>query len=136
LVMAGVPLLDTLSAIVRRTRGKQPVQQADMGHIHHRLLRAGLSQRRSVLVLYACTFTLALAGCLLGMMTSVLWEWVLIVVLSLVLFIVIWRFGLFDPVLKHYYDNKGGRGPRKPREDSLESDAADQGSENTQESEG
>ncbi|MCL1798388.1 MAG: undecaprenyl/decaprenyl-phosphate alpha-N-acetylglucosaminyl 1-phosphate transferase [Eggerthellaceae bacterium] len=114
LVMAGIPLLDTLSAIVRRVREGQPIQQADLGHIHHRLMGAGWGQRKSVLILYLCSAVLAVAGCLLGSLTSILWEWVVIVLLAVVLSLMIWRFGLFSPVLKHYYDNKGGRGPRKP----------------------
>lgn len=115
LVMAGVPILDTISAIIRRLRGHQPVQQADMGHIHHRLIHAGLSQRTSVLILYACTFLLAVVGCMLGEMRNVIGEWVVVVILAGILFIVIWRFGLFKPVLEHYYDNKGERGHRKPK---------------------
>lgn len=53
LVIAGVPVLDTTSAIIRRLRGHQPIGQADMGHVHHRLMKAGLSQRRSVAALVA-----------------------------------------------------------------------------------
>lgn len=115
LVMAGVPVLDTVSAIIRRMRGHQPVQQADLGHIHHRLMDAGWGQRRSVVILYLCSALLAIIGCFLASMTGQLSRWVVLIVLAIILFIVIWRFGLFKPVLKHYYDNKGGRGPREPK---------------------
>ena len=119
LVMAGVPMLDTFSAIIRRLRGHQPVQQADMGHIHHRLFNAGFGQRKSVLILYACSAVLAFVGCLLGTVNTVLGQWIVVVVLAIVLFVVIWRFGLFSPVLKHYYDNKSGRGSRTPPETEI-----------------
>ena len=115
LVMAGVPLLDTISAVIRRTRGHQPVQKADMGHIHHRLMDAGWGQRKSVLILYACTAILAIVGCMLSSMSGQLSRWIVLIALAAVLFLIIWRFGLFKPVLKHYYDNKGGRGPRTPK---------------------
>ena len=119
LVMAGIPLVDTLSAIVRRLRAKQPIQQADSGHLHHRLLDAGWSQRKSVLVLYLCSAVLAVIGCFFGgNMTAVVWKWVIVGALAAILFLVIWRLGLFSPVLKHYFDKKGERGPRKPKEET------------------
>jgi UDP-GlcNAc:undecaprenyl-phosphate GlcNAc-1-phosphate transferase len=48
IVALGLPVLDTLFAIVRRTaRGRNPLRR-DMGHLHHRLLRLGLSPPRAV----------------------------------------------------------------------------------------
>lgn len=114
LVIAGVPVLDTISAIVRRKRVHQPVKNADMGHIHHRLMRAGLSQKRAVAVLWVCSAALAVVGSLLGSLSGPV-RWTVVFVLGMVLFFVIWKFGLFKPVLKHHYDNKGKRGPRVPR---------------------
>lgn len=119
LVMAGVPMLDTVSAIIRRLRGHQPVQQADMGHIHHRLFNAGFGQRKSVLILYTCSAVLAFIGCLLGTVNTVMGQWIVVAVLAVGLFIVIWRFGLFSPVLKHYFDHKSGRGSRTPPETEI-----------------
>jgi len=110
-VIAGVPVLDTLSAIIRRIRGKQPVKDSDMEHIHHRLVWAGLGQRMSVMVLYLCTIVLAFIGILISNVTGVL-SWVILIALAIAIAIAIWRFGLFKPVLKHYYDNRGKRGPR------------------------
>ena len=113
LVIAGVPFLDTVSAIIRRKRAHQPVEQADLGHIHHRLMRAGLSQKRSVAVLWVCSAVLAVTGCLMGGLAGPV-RWAMMVALAVALFFVIWRFGLFKPVLKHHYDNRGRRGPRVP----------------------
>lgn len=114
LVIAGVPVIDTLSAIVRRRRAHQPVDHADMGHIHHRLMRAGLSQKRSVAVLWLCSAALAITGCFLGSFSGPI-QWAVSLALAVVLFFVIWKFGLFKPVLRHHYDNRGKRGPRVPR---------------------
>lgn len=47
-----VPIVDTAYAIVRRFRSRQPIYLPDRGHLHHRLLDRGLSQRQTVLWLY------------------------------------------------------------------------------------
>jgi len=52
LLIIGVPIFDTASAIVRRVRHKRPIQEADRGHIHHRLLGRGFGQRQTVLIIY------------------------------------------------------------------------------------
>ncbi|HEX2998801.1 MAG TPA: MraY family glycosyltransferase [Armatimonadota bacterium] len=54
----GVPLFDTSFAIIRRAKQRRPIFSADKGHLHHRLLNRGLSQRQTVLVLYSVTFCL------------------------------------------------------------------------------
>lgn len=48
----GVPIFDTSFAIARRLLNKRPIMEADKGHLHHRLLDYGLSQKQTVLVLY------------------------------------------------------------------------------------
>jgi UDP-GlcNAc:undecaprenyl-phosphate/decaprenyl-phosphate GlcNAc-1-phosphate transferase len=51
----GIPLLDTLIAIVRRYLRHEPIFSPDRGHIHHRLSDLGMSSRRVALFLYvAC----------------------------------------------------------------------------------
>lgn len=115
LVIAGVPVLDTVSAIVRRLRQHESVGTADMDHIHHRLLRAGLSQKRSVAVLWLCSAALAFIGCAMEGLSGAV-RWTALVVFAVVVFLIIWHFGLFRPVLKHHYDGKGQAGPRKPPE--------------------
>ncbi len=48
LVALGLPVLDTVFAVVRRTaRGRNPLRR-DTGHLHHRLLRLGLSPQQAV----------------------------------------------------------------------------------------
>lgn len=115
LAIAGVPVLDTISAIIRRLRGHQSIGQADMNHIHHRLMRSGLSQKRSVAVLWTCSAVLAVAGCVLSSYNGPV-RWTIFCILFVIVFFIIWRFGLFSPVLKHHYDNFGRRGPRMPRD--------------------
>jgi len=59
LIILGVPILDTLFAIVRRAVRRQGVASADKGHLHHRLMEMGHGQRRSVLILWAWTALLS-----------------------------------------------------------------------------
>ncbi len=62
LIVAGVPILDTLSAIVRRSRAHVSIGQADKGHIHHRLIQEGYNQRQAVLLIYAWCLLLSLGA--------------------------------------------------------------------------
>ena len=64
ILILGLPILDTSLAIVRRTRRGQPVFDGDREHLHHRLLALGLSERRSILLLYALCASFGLAGLL------------------------------------------------------------------------
>jgi UDP-GlcNAc:undecaprenyl-phosphate/decaprenyl-phosphate GlcNAc-1-phosphate transferase len=55
----GVPILDTVFAILRRARRRSDISSADKEHLHHRLMRLGHGQRRSVLILWAWTALLS-----------------------------------------------------------------------------
>ena len=59
LFILGVPILDTLFAIIRRAVKRQGVATADKGHLHHRLMNLGHGQRRSVLILWLWTTILS-----------------------------------------------------------------------------
>ena len=59
LVILGVPVLDTLFAIVRRTVGRRGFAVADRDHLHHRLMRLGHGHRRAVIVLWLWTALLS-----------------------------------------------------------------------------
>lgn len=55
LIVLGLPIFDTLWAIIRRlVKGKsiKAVFKADKGHLHHRIVRMGFSQKQAVLILY------------------------------------------------------------------------------------
>jgi UDP-GlcNAc:undecaprenyl-phosphate/decaprenyl-phosphate GlcNAc-1-phosphate transferase len=60
LLILGVPILDTVFAIVRRASKRQAIDVADKGHLHHRLMNLGHGHRRSVLILW--TWTALLSG--------------------------------------------------------------------------
>jgi UDP-GlcNAc:undecaprenyl-phosphate GlcNAc-1-phosphate transferase len=63
-IALGLPILDTVTAILRRWSRKLPISAADRHHIHHRLLGMGLSQRQAVLVLYMACVVLCAAALL------------------------------------------------------------------------
>lgn len=54
----GVPLVDAVQVMIRRKLSGVPITQADKRHVHHALLGKGLSQRQTVLVLYAAAAAL------------------------------------------------------------------------------
>ena len=58
-VILGVPFVDTALAILRRARRRTSLSEADKEHLHHRLMRQGHGQRRSVLILWAWTAILS-----------------------------------------------------------------------------
>jgi UDP-GlcNAc:undecaprenyl-phosphate GlcNAc-1-phosphate transferase len=51
----GVPLIDAVWAFVRRTVSGQGFHTPDKNHIHHRLMRLGHGQRRTVVILWLWT---------------------------------------------------------------------------------
>lgn len=60
----GLPITDTLLAVFRRSMAGMPLFSADNDHLHHRLIKRGLSHRQAVLVLYGISFALAAAALL------------------------------------------------------------------------
>jgi UDP-GlcNAc:undecaprenyl-phosphate/decaprenyl-phosphate GlcNAc-1-phosphate transferase len=62
IVALGVPLVDTLFAMVRRVLERRSIFSADRGHIHHRLLDVGITHKRAVLLLYGACILLAVAA--------------------------------------------------------------------------
>jgi UDP-GlcNAc:undecaprenyl-phosphate GlcNAc-1-phosphate transferase len=65
-VALGVPILDMVWAVVRRAASGSPIHVADRGHIHHQLLKRGLSQRDTMLLLTAASAGFAVLAVLLG----------------------------------------------------------------------
>jgi UDP-GlcNAc:undecaprenyl-phosphate GlcNAc-1-phosphate transferase len=66
----GIPIIDAVNVVIRRVLSKTPITQADKRHLHHELLKKGLSQRQTVWVLY----TAALVLCALLLVVIRLYE--------------------------------------------------------------
>ena len=75
LIVLGLPVLDTLIAIVRRiVKGKsiKAIMKPDKGHLHHTLLKKGFTQREAVFIMYAITAALGLFAIVL--LESGIWK--------------------------------------------------------------
>jgi UDP-GlcNAc:undecaprenyl-phosphate GlcNAc-1-phosphate transferase len=66
IVALGLPIVDTAWAVIRRTVRGNALFAADRGHIHHQLLRRGLSQRDAMLILTAASAALAILAVLIA----------------------------------------------------------------------
>lgn len=68
IIVLALPIFDTLWAIIRRiakTKSIKGVFKADKGHLHHKLMAKGFSQKQSVLILYGITATLGMTAVIL-----------------------------------------------------------------------
>jgi len=126
LVIAAVPILDTLSAIVRRTRAHVSIGQADRGHIHHRLMDEGFDQRQAVLVMYAWTLMLCLGSVVMTQVGT--WPRVgIFCALAAASFLFAHKLHLFEPVLLHHYNPRTGKDELiSPADDAFEAEAEKQ----------
>lgn len=51
-LVLGLPIFDTVMAILRRLAKHQSIGTADKDHLHHRIMKAGFGQKRAVMILY------------------------------------------------------------------------------------
>lgn len=82
-VILGLPIFDTLFAIVRRVLQHKSIMEPDRGHLHHRLIDAGLTQKQAVLVLYAVTAVLGILAVVI--LESSVWKVIVLVAILAVL---------------------------------------------------
>jgi UDP-GlcNAc:undecaprenyl-phosphate GlcNAc-1-phosphate transferase len=92
-VILGIPLLDTIFAIVRRYFGRRPIFQPDKEHLHHRLIQMGLSHRQAVLSIYGVCVVLGLSAITLTLI-SPKQAAIFLVVLSTVILLVANKIGV------------------------------------------
>jgi UDP-GlcNAc:undecaprenyl-phosphate GlcNAc-1-phosphate transferase len=70
IVALGLPIADTLLAMIRRAVHHRPMFSADRAHIHHKLIDLGLTQRQAVLILYGASILLGGTALLLTVASS------------------------------------------------------------------
>jgi UDP-GlcNAc:undecaprenyl-phosphate GlcNAc-1-phosphate transferase len=76
LMVMAIPLYDLTSVtLIRLRQGLSPFK-GDHNHFSHRLVRRGLTERRAVLVVWACTLACGLGGVVLGSLDQ--WQAVLV----------------------------------------------------------
>ena len=61
-IILGVPIFDTSFAILRRYSNNKPIFKPDKAHLHHRLLKRGLSHRQAVLAIYCLAIAFSLSA--------------------------------------------------------------------------
>ena len=69
ILILGVPISDTVFAIVRRIVNKQPLSAPDKSHLHHCLLRLGYSHRQTVLIIYGMAAMFGISAVVLSKAT-------------------------------------------------------------------
>lgn len=68
IIILALPIFDTIWAIIRRiikTKSIKGVFKADRGHLHHKLMDKGYTQKQSVFILYVATATLGMTAIIL-----------------------------------------------------------------------
>ena len=103
IIAAGVPILDTAIAIIRRKRAHQPIDSADRGHIHHRLLQAGYSQKATVYIMWGWTALLSAGASVVSAIDGPP-RYVVFVILAVVTGFIVFKLKLLQPVLLHHYN--------------------------------
>lgn len=99
MILFGLPLFDTISVMITRARKGKSIFQADKNHVHHKLLRWGLSQKQASYLLYLVTATLSFI--------AIIFSWSLgpdiimggVCVLLALLFWIIWLWKLRNKIL-------------------------------------
>ncbi|MBO7289648.1 MAG: undecaprenyl/decaprenyl-phosphate alpha-N-acetylglucosaminyl 1-phosphate transferase [Clostridia bacterium] len=95
LLILGLPLFDTIFAILRRAWNHKPIMEADRGHLHHRLLDSGFSQKQTVAILY-------IIASILGISAVLVLERGAYVACMLILIAVSIAFGLYKLLRKRF----------------------------------
>ena len=125
LLIAGVPVLDTSIAIIRRAAHKRPIHLGDTDHLHHMLLRQGIATRPAVLFIYAWTAALGISGIVItGAHFPVI---VLILMLmAAISALILWRLGLFKAAARFLERSQSASQANKDNTDSDEPPDGDQ----------
>ena len=93
----GLPILDTTFAIIRRLRGGVPIFKPDKGHLHHRLLGVGFTQRQAVLLMYVISALFGLSAIALTAVSCQIAALILVVVVTAI-FYGVKKLGIARPI--------------------------------------
>lgn len=109
IVILGLPIMDTILAMIRRLARGRGIFSADLGHIHHRLLSKLLCPKRTVLLLYVFSSILGVLALLMNYEVSYLSNAIAVIILfGVVLSIVHYGTGELKEIF-HGRFNKGSR---------------------------
>jgi UDP-GlcNAc:undecaprenyl-phosphate GlcNAc-1-phosphate transferase len=82
-IILGVPLLDTLFAMLRRFINKKPLMSPDKDHLHHCLIRIGFTHKQTVILIYGLSGIFSVSAIIFERAT--LWGSIVTLVLLLIL---------------------------------------------------
>lgn len=99
ILILGVPITDTVYAMIRRKLNKRPVSQADKHHLHHQLMRMGLTHRQTVLTIYALSLIFSFVS-MLFLLSPAWGTWPLIISLAFALELFVESIGLLGEKYK------------------------------------
>jgi UDP-GlcNAc:undecaprenyl-phosphate GlcNAc-1-phosphate transferase len=71
IMILGIPIFDTLFAIMRRVLNKQKISAPDKSHLHHCLIAMGFSHRTTVLIIYGMGIVFGVSAIIFS--NSTLW---------------------------------------------------------------
>lgn len=94
IMVLGIPILDTMFAIVRRKLNHKPIFEADKGHLHHQLLDRGLGHKDTVLLIYGITFLLGAIAVLVTLLPSI-YSIIVLLLASFLIFTGAGKIGIF-----------------------------------------
>ena len=98
ITILGIPILDTLFAIIRRLLKGQPPFKADKEHLHHQLLGMNFSQRTTVLIIYGINMLFAAASIFYTLKDPIIGQ-----ILYIIIFIIVMWFVLHTTII---YDKR------------------------------
>lgn len=94
-----VPIIDTLAAIIRRVKEKRTIMSPDRGHIHHKLLDMGFSEKKILVLIYSVCFYLSMIA-----ITSVIMP----KESNVYVILIVWIGSMIGYGLIHYINSRGG----------------------------
>ncbi|MGA2679445.1 MAG: MraY family glycosyltransferase [Sedimentisphaerales bacterium] len=92
IVVFGLPILDTGTALLRRFINKRPLFVSDRGHIYDQMIDRGIPLNRTVGICYALAGLYTFAGILVSMIRT-RYSVIVCAAIFLVSFLIVWRLG-------------------------------------------
>ncbi|WLD92992.1 glycosyltransferase family 4 protein [Alkalihalobacillus sp. AL-G] len=95
IIILGVPITDTIIAIVRRIVNNKSITDADKSHLHHKLLDYGFSHRQTVIIIYGIASLFGLTAIVFSQ-TTLLGSTIITVMLMLFIELMVEKFSLIS----------------------------------------
>jgi len=108
IVVFGLPILDTATALARRLINKKPLLVSDRGHIYDQMIDRGLSLKKTVKICYVLASLYAVTGLVMSQIRT-RYALVVYVLVFLVSGIIIWKKGFLrrGAVTKQHLQRRG-----------------------------